>query len=126
MVAMQTFGRRRMRSGRTATAVAGATAAVAALSLTLTACGGGADPHQRPRHAAKHLERADTGRPGKAGDRAARPALLPGVSERLQQRIPASARQAVAVYGKGRDSAESEVRLYARARAGAPWMLQRS
>ncbi|OIK23242.1 L,D-transpeptidase family protein [Streptomyces malaysiense] len=46
------------------------------------------------------------------------PARVPGVGRRLYARIPARSRQVVAVYGKSRDSAESEVVLYVRQGGG--------
>ncbi|MGW1268374.1 L,D-transpeptidase family protein [Streptomyces sp. NPDC002491] len=49
---------------------------------------------------------------------------IPGVGDRLQRRIPAGARQVVAVYGDGRDSADSTVVLYAE--HGPNWVRVRS
>ncbi|GAB2730059.1 L,D-transpeptidase family protein [Streptomyces bullii] len=43
---------------------------------------------------------------------AADPARIPGLGDRLQRRIPSDTRQVVAVYGEGRNSADSTVVLY--------------
>ena len=92
-------------------AAAGVTAAV--LAVTLAACGGS----------------AATGKDaGKArGDSPARkldPTRVPGVGDPLQQKIPRDARQVVAVYGQGENSAEATVRLYTK--RGPNWHEDRS
>ncbi|MER5666425.1 hypothetical protein [Streptomyces mirabilis] len=49
---------------------------------------------------------------------------IPEVGNRLQARIPSNARQVVAVYGEGRDSADSTVVLYAK--SGSTWEVRGS
>ncbi|AJP00848.1 lipoprotein [Streptomyces cyaneogriseus subsp. noncyanogenus] len=49
---------------------------------------------------------------------------VPGVGDRLHGRIPAGSRQVVAVYGEGKDSADSTVVLYLR--RGSTWRPVRS
>ncbi|GHB28328.1 lipoprotein [Streptomyces viridiviolaceus] len=101
-----------MRSGgarRTAVALA----ALGSLLTALSACGGpsgaGAD--------------AGAGRPPGAAagtsPATADPTRIPGVGDRFQRRIPAESRQVVAVYGDGKDSADSTVVLYTR--QGSAW-----
>ncbi|WP_405833065.1 hypothetical protein [Streptomyces sp. NBC_01176] len=48
---------------------------------------------------------------------------IPGVGDRLRARIPSDARQVVAVYGAGRDSADATVVLYTK--SGSTWDTQR-
>ncbi|MFF3331790.1 L,D-transpeptidase family protein [Streptomyces sp. NPDC002888] len=87
--------------------------ALGTLSTALAACGG---------------TKAATG----SGAEAARPARtttsdptrIPDVGDRLQHRIPADSRQVVAVYGDGRDSADSTVVLYTK--DGTAWERARS
>ncbi|GAB2851745.1 lipoprotein [Streptomyces deserti] len=55
---------------------------------------------------------------------AADPTRIPGVGDRLQRRIPADSRQVVAVYGAGRNSADSTVVLYTK--HGTTWHRTRS
>ena len=52
------------------------------------------------------------------------PTRVPGVSKRLQAQLPKGSSQVVAVYGTGRHSAESTVRLFTR--EGDRWAQQRS
>ncbi|WP_395572274.1 L,D-transpeptidase family protein [Streptomyces sp. BK79] len=106
-----------MRSGG-ARRTAVAAAALGLLLTVLAACGGPAghgtdDSANRP---------ADdgAGRSGATAD----PTRIPGVGDRLQRRIPAGARQVVAVYGDGRDSADSTVVLYTK--QGSAWHRARS
>ncbi|MFJ3197854.1 L,D-transpeptidase family protein [Streptomyces griseoviridis] len=70
---------------------------------------------------ARHGEAGATGTPATAPATApdAVPGQLPGIGGRLRHRIPADSRQVVAVYGTGRDSADSTVVLYTR--QGATW-----
>ncbi|MFF8864221.1 hypothetical protein ACF08B_19420 [Streptomyces sp. NPDC015139] len=95
-------------------------AALGTLLATTTACGGpgsGADGAsgaggrgtQRPTGDATHP--SDTTR-------------VPGVGERLHRKIPADSSQVVAVYGRGKDSAESTVVLYTR--RGGRWHQEAS
>ncbi|WP_369167230.1 hypothetical protein AB5J49_04905 [Streptomyces sp. R28] len=76
---------------------------------TLTACGG-----------AQHGGGEDVGkaaprRPATTSD----PTRIPDVADRWQRRIPANSRQVVAVYGDGKDSADSTVVLYTK--QGSTW-----
>lgn len=92
------------------TAVAAAACGVLLTSLTSCGDGGGA--------------RTD----GAGADRAAQAApahlaRIPGVGGRLLGRVPADSRQVVAVYGDGRDSADSTVALYLK--RGGTWVKAR-
>ncbi|GGN50927.1 lipoprotein [Streptomyces albiflavescens] len=49
---------------------------------------------------------------------------IPEIGDRLRQRIPSDSRQVVAVYGDGKDSADSTVVLYTK--AGSTWDTTRS
>lgn len=85
--------------------------------VTVSACGGPSG------------HGADTGAsapPGGAGRSSATadPATIPGVGDRLQRRIPADSRQVVAVYGDGRNSADSTAVLYTK--HGSVWHRARS
>jgi L,D-peptidoglycan transpeptidase YkuD (ErfK/YbiS/YcfS/YnhG family) len=77
--------------------------------MSLTACGGSANGH-----ADGGSTRADGAPPHKAA-----PERVPGVGDRLWQRVPSATGQVVAVYGAGRDSPDSTVRLFTR--HGAVW-----
>ncbi|MEU6254429.1 hypothetical protein [Streptomyces sp. NPDC047043] len=89
-------------------------AALATL-LTTAACGGakegGGDTAGGAKSGSTHVSRAD-------------PTRIPDVGDRLQRRIPADSRQVVAVYGAGRDSADSTVVLYTK--QGSTWDRIRS
>ncbi|WSQ13794.1 hypothetical protein OG604_41995 [Streptomyces sp. NBC_01231] len=100
-----------MRSGD-AWRAAVATAALGALLIALPGCGG-PGPERRGG--------TETGAAGNPADsrRDTDPTRIPDVGDRLQRRISADTRQVVAVYGEGRDSAESTVVLYTR--HGATW-----
>ncbi|WP_186778182.1 hypothetical protein [Streptomyces salinarius] len=96
-----------------------AAVAMAALGslVTVSACGGPSG------------HGADTGAsapPGGAGRSSATadPATIPGVGDWLQRRIPADSRQVVAVYGDGRNSADSTAVLYTK--QGSTWHRARS
>ncbi|MGW3156764.1 hypothetical protein [Streptomyces sp. NPDC001089] len=91
-----------------------AAAACGGLAVILWACGGpggGSD--------------GDKGRGGAGGesDRAAAGSVdgtrIPGIGDRLRTRIPSDSRQVVAVYGAGRNSADSTAVLYTR--SGSTW-----
>ncbi len=92
-------------------------AALGSLLTALTACGGGSSGSG-----------ADAGAKA-SGDGAAHstptadPTTIPGVGDRLRQRIPADSRQVVAVYGDGKDSADSTVVLYTK--RGSAWHRER-
>ncbi|GGL86827.1 lipoprotein [Streptomyces fumigatiscleroticus] len=97
-----------------------ATAATAVFGLLLTALAACADlGAQRPggngAGAGRGTARTRTG--------TADPARIPGVGNRFRERIPSGSRQVVAVYGAGRNSAESTVVLYTR--RGPAWYRAR-
>ncbi|MCT9078889.1 L,D-transpeptidase family protein [Streptomyces fulvoviolaceus] len=96
-----------MRSGGARRAVV----ATAVLGFLLTALGGcgGQDP-ERPKATEPRAEAT-----GSAAD----PTRIPGLGDRLRQRIPAASRQVVAVYGDGKDSADSTAVLYTK--QGSTW-----
>ncbi|MEU0739876.1 hypothetical protein [Streptomyces sp. NPDC006134] len=108
---MRTCGARR-------TAIA--PAVLGCLLAALAGCGGAADGRTR----------ADgMGTRGAAGTVRTSPATagttrIPGVGDRLHGRIPAGSRQVVAVYGEGKDSAESTVVLYTK--DGSSWHRTRN
>ncbi|OIJ68603.1 L,D-transpeptidase family protein [Streptomyces mangrovisoli] len=94
-----------------------ALAACGVLLATLSGCGGGKDGDQGDGSGG-----AGGAAKPKSGAQAADKAALteiPQVGSRLQQQIPANSRQVVAVYGAGRDSADSTVVLYTR--TGKTW-----
>ncbi|MEU1038501.1 hypothetical protein [Streptomyces sp. NPDC005907] len=83
-----------------------AAAACGVLLLSLSACGGSGGGSG---------SKGDGGSAGKAGGAEARTVDLkriPDVGDRLYKQIPANSRQVVAVYGEGKDSADSTVVLY--------------
>ncbi|MDX3093314.1 L,D-transpeptidase family protein [Streptomyces sp. ME01-24h] len=94
---------------------AGTTVVAAALVL-LAGCAGSTQGH---RGAAEHTVR----QPARA-TQAASTRELPGVGPALRSRIPADARQVVAVYGDGVRSADSTVVLYTR--EGDSWKRERA
>lgn len=86
--------------------------------MSLTACGGSdsggghqsqAKPSDRPRQA--QARTVDLKR-------------IPDVGDRLRKQIPANSRQVVAVYGEGKNSAESKIVLYTK--SGSTWDQTRS
>ncbi|WP_399882238.1 L,D-transpeptidase family protein [Streptomyces sp. BBFR51] len=83
----------------------------------LSACGGSSG---------RDTDSGASGPPGGAGRSSATadPTRIPGVGDRLQRRIPADSRQVVAVYGDGKDSADSTVVLYTK--QGSAWHRARS
>ncbi|MEU9206551.1 hypothetical protein AB0D27_00985 [Streptomyces sp. NPDC048415] len=92
-------------------------AACGLLAAPLSACGG----------ADRGGAKGDGGSGGKAGHARARSVDLkrvPDVGDRLQARIPSNSRQVVAVYGDGKDSADSTVVLYTK--SGSTWDKTRS
>ncbi|MDF3299115.1 L,D-transpeptidase family protein [Streptomyces tropicalis] len=78
-------------------------AACGALAMSLTACGGSGRGHAAP-----------GGQGGSAPSGSADPRRVPGVGDRMWRRVPADARQIVAVYGTDRNSPESTVVLFTR------------
>jgi L,D-peptidoglycan transpeptidase YkuD (ErfK/YbiS/YcfS/YnhG family) len=102
-------------------AVLAAAALVASLALAgcMSSASGARPSHlseQAPVGGASHA--ADAGRAGRSAPEpdptTPAPAGLPGVGPRTAARIPADARQAVLVTGKGRDSSTSKVQLFVR------------
>ncbi|MEV3857349.1 L,D-transpeptidase family protein [Streptomyces sp. NPDC050095] len=97
-----------------------AMAACGVLLSTLAACGGdGGSGHENT-----------SGGQSPAGDargdeaRAADLKRIPDVGDRYQKQIPANARQVVAVYGDGKDSANSTIALYTK--TGDTWKKERA
>lgn len=94
-----------------------AAAATGAALILLTACGGGAGG-----------DGDKGGAQGKQALRSASPApdptRIPDVGDAFQAKIPADARQVVAVYGKGVNSADATVVLYSK--QGKNWQRTRS
>ncbi|MFI7009414.1 L,D-transpeptidase family protein [Streptomyces sp. NPDC050145] len=96
-------------------------AACGLLATTLAACG--ADDQDGGRGSGTAADgAADTSR----GDEARTTDLkrIPDVGDRYQKRIPADARQVVAVYGAGKDSADSTIALFTK--TGDTWKQERS
>ncbi|MCQ4212310.1 hypothetical protein [Streptomyces longispororuber] len=99
---------------------AGVTAAACGVLLTtVAACGSGSGD-----------DGSDTRSGRKAADGAQRDEArsvdltrIPDVGDRYQKQIPASARQVVAVYGDGKDSADSTIVLYSK--SGDTWKKER-
>jgi len=105
----------RIRGAKRTTAVA---AVLGALVMPLTACG----------HSDGSGGRKSDGRTG-GGPRSEHARTvdlkrIPDVGDRLRKRIPADSRQVVAVYGRGRDSADSTIVLYTK--SGSTWDRTRS
>lgn len=92
-----------------------AVAAFGTLLAALSACGAERRGHADP-------EPGGQARQSSTGSRD--PHRIPGLGAGLQRRIPADAKQVVAVYGDGKDSADSTVVLYAK--RGAAWQRVRS
>ncbi|MGW8066018.1 L,D-transpeptidase family protein [Streptomyces ziwulingensis] len=111
-----------MRSGG-ARRRAVALAALGSLLATLSACGGPSGHDAGPGAASGAGGPVDGGA-GRSGAAAVYPTRIPGVGDRLQRLVPADSRQVVAVYGEGRDSAESTVVLYTK--RGSGWQRARS
>ncbi|MFJ8542276.1 L,D-transpeptidase family protein [Streptomyces sp. NPDC093586] len=107
-----------MRSGGTRRRAA-TMVALGSLVAALSACGGGPSGHGGEAGASRSAGGA-AGTSGAPADTT----RIPGVGDRLQQRIPAKSRQVVAVYGEGKDSASSTVVLYTK--QGSVWHRARS
>ena len=90
---------------------AAAAAALGTLLTGLTACGGA--------HGNSTAETGAAGNTAATRARTAEGTRIPGIGDSLRQRIPANSRQVVAVYGAGRDSADSTVVLYTK--HGSSW-----
>jgi L,D-peptidoglycan transpeptidase YkuD (ErfK/YbiS/YcfS/YnhG family) len=105
----------RIRGAKRTTAVA---AVLTALVMPLAACGGSDGGSGK-----KSNGRAGDGsRPEQA--RTADLKRIPDVGDELQKQIPADSRQVVAVYGEGKDSADSTIVLYTK--SGSTWDRTRS
>lgn len=87
-------------------------AACGVLLSTLTSCGDGQD-------AKKGDARSAGAQKDKAKEQTTDLKRIPDVGDRLQSQIPAGSRQVVAVYGDGRNSADSTVVLYTK--SGSTW-----
>ncbi|MFK0102272.1 L,D-transpeptidase family protein [Streptomyces sp. NPDC091040] len=89
-------------------------AACGVLLTTLTSCGDDGDTK-------KGAAAAERSAAAKGGTKAPVKDLkrIPDVGDRLQSQIPAASRQVVAVYGQGKDSADSTVVLYTK--SGSTW-----
>ena len=93
--------------------------AAAAALLLLTGCGAGAS--------ARASAVGGSGGPAASASPPARTVTreIPGVGAALRSRIPAGARQVVAVYGDSATSADSTVALFTR-QSGGSWMRERT
>ncbi|MGW1893722.1 L,D-transpeptidase family protein [Streptomyces sp. NPDC002004] len=92
-------------------------AACGVLVTSVTSCGSSGDGDAR-KNGARHAAG------GGAGADAVDVKRIPDVGDKLQQRIPAESRQVIAVYGEGKDSADSTVVLYTK--QGDIWHRTRS
>jgi len=97
--------------------------ALLAASLLLTGCGGGAVASTKSMPTPSPEPSKTTPAPEISAEAA--PRQIPGLGPRTWAKVPAEARQAVVVTGRGRDSSASTVTLYERTgagwRAGADW-----
>lgn len=94
-----------------------AMAACGVLLTTVAACG--ADGGKKATTGANSSGGESQGAEARAADLK----RIPGVGDRYQKQIPANARQAVAVYGDGKDAAGSTIALYTK--SGDTWKKQR-
>ncbi|MER7728308.1 L,D-transpeptidase family protein [Streptomyces sp. NPDC096323] len=92
--------------------VVASAAACGVLLTTLTSCGDGQDPE-------KGDARSAGARKDKDAEQTTGLKWIPDVGDRLRSKIPHNSRQVVAVYGAGRNSADSTVVLYTR--TGSTW-----
>ncbi|WP_240799332.1 L,D-transpeptidase family protein [Streptomyces sp. A0958] len=88
-------------------------AACGVLLTTLTSCGDGQDTKKGGAHQSAAAEK------GEQKKRTTGLKRIPDVGDRLQSQIRADSRQVVAVYGAGKDSADSTVVLYTK--SGSTW-----
>ncbi|MFF1302052.1 L,D-transpeptidase family protein [Streptomyces sp. NPDC058307] len=97
--------------------------ALLAASVLLTGCGGGAVASTAGTHTPSAEPSRTTPTPEISVEVA--PQQIPGLGPRTRAKVPADARQAVVVTGRGRDSSASTVVLYERTsagwQAGASW-----
>ncbi|MCT2591457.1 L,D-transpeptidase family protein [Streptomyces sp. N2-109] len=89
-----------------------APATVVALTLLLTGCGGDSPPKDDGAASSPSSSPSASRSPAPAGHTGLK--RIPGVGDRLQEKIPDRSRQVVAVYGKGEDSGEAKIELYTR------------
>ncbi|MER6132996.1 hypothetical protein [Streptomyces sp. NPDC001815] len=94
-----------------------AAAAVSGVLLVSLAACGGSDGGS-----GSHGQAGDESRPERA--RTVDLKRIPDVGDTLHQQIPANSRQVVAVYGQGKDSADSTIVLYTK--SGSTWDKTRS
>lgn len=104
-----------IRGGMRTTAVA---AVLGALVMPLTACGGSDDGSGKKSNG----QAGDGSGPGQA--RTVDLKRIPDVGDKLRKQIPDDSRQVVAVYGQGKDSADSTIVLYTK--SGSTWDKTRS
>lgn len=95
-----------------------ATAVGGALLISLAACGGSDGGSGRASDA------PSSDRAGQAQARTVDLKRIPDVGDKLRKQIPAESRQVVAVYGEGKDSADSTIVLYTK--SGSTWDKTRS
>jgi L,D-peptidoglycan transpeptidase YkuD (ErfK/YbiS/YcfS/YnhG family) len=105
----------RIRGAKRTTAV---TAVLTALLVPLAACGGSDGGSGKKNDG----QAGDGSRPEQA--RTVDLKRIPDVGDKLQKQIPAGSRQVVAVYGEGKDSADSTIVLYTK--SGSTWDKTRS
>lgn len=106
------------RSTRAAVLVSGA------LVISLAACGGSGGADSGGTGNAAKSDTDSGGRTGRAEAQTVDPTRIPDVGDRLQKQIPAESRQVVAVYGEGKNDADSTVVLYTK--SGSTWTKSRS
>ncbi|WP_405476680.1 L,D-transpeptidase family protein [Streptomyces canus] len=94
--------------------------ALLAASLLLTGCGGGAvaSTQGTPTPSQETSEPTPTPTPSPEISVEVAPQQIPGLGPKTWAKVPADARQAVVVTGRGRDSSASTVVLYERTEAG--------
>lgn len=101
-----------------------ATAALGTLLTVVTGCGGTSGTRGGEPGAAGATVTSSTGTSTSAATQGSTSSQVPGIGAGLRHRIPVGSRQVVAVYGAGRDSADSTVVLYTR--QGTTWTRQKS
>ncbi|MFJ9037595.1 L,D-transpeptidase family protein [Streptomyces sp. NPDC102406] len=97
-----------------------AMAACGVLLTALSACGGDSGSGERSASGGKSAAQDARGDKARAVDLK----RIPGVGDRYQKQIPADARQVVAVYGDGVNSADSTIALYTK--SGDTWKKERA
>ncbi|GGZ35007.1 hypothetical protein [Streptomyces poonensis] len=109
-----------MRIGGASGAMRARVAAVACgvLVMSLAGCGGSDGG------SGTKVQTGAGGTAGRAKAGSAGTERIPGVGDRLRKRIPGNSRQVVAVYGEGRDDADSTIVLYTK--KGSSWNRTRS